>query len=483
MNKKQYCRIDTRWPVMRIEKVDCTTDRTVIETTGAIYTVWHANPGRIEAVQKINGPRRVFEMEFQTSFENMSLDFHDEDECALYCPLADFGFNVRVFADSLLWVRAGSDVRVRVRGDWLPEYSYAEGGNMLLLDKFGGCGQYVLPSAHPYGSRLYFAEPGLSFDRNGWETRYTLPSTRRVLACVAPPRPFNLKQLCSDRIVHHFIAGKDENGAWLPYPSDARIREYSEVGNILALHWWARGAGPAKGLQVASRVDLYSKAAPWATRRHLPLEEGDFRRVIATAHECGMRVVPYASPLFFPGTGGEFLAELSRLLETYAIDGIYFDGVSENIIEAYEILKGTRRLLGPDRLLYVHIPSPILGSSYGEGKYVYCPFIDTYADFILRAEHIENFEDAMLRYTISGYNISNTIGLACNYDYSLEFNRKLLAKVLDYRAGVQYWGGWDIYLKDCGKDLGVEYPPEAETQKLMREIYYPALDRLAAGEE
>lgn len=462
---------------MKIETVQTDSQRTVIETTGAVYTVHHTDPGRIEAVQKINGPRNVFTMEFQTTFENFSLNYHDEEECDLYRPHLDFGINLRVFADSLLWIRTPMDVRVRMCGDWVPEYSYAEGGNMLLLDPVGGCSQHILTSAHPYGSVEVKPEPGISFTSRGWEVRYMLPATRIVLTCVAPPRPFNHVQANHDRIVHHLIGKVLPDGVWYPYPDDEAIQKFSRVGNILTLHYWSKGAGLYKGLEIQSRNDMYGRSAYWANRHPEPIDAQELQRVIHTAHTCGMRVLVYNSPLFFPGTGSEYLKELQREMEEYGLDGIYFDGISEDIIENYEIMKGARKLLGWDRLLYVHIPSVIQGSSYCEGKYVFCPFIDTYADFTLRAEHIDTFDDAVLRYSISGYNISNSIGFACNYDYNLEFNRQLVRKVLDYHVRVPYWAGWDPYLADRGKAHGVEYPPEAEIHRIMKEEYFSALDK------
>ncbi len=479
IEKEETRRSGYGWPVMKIEDARQSANKTIIETTGAVYTVHHTNPGRIEAVQKINGPRKVFEMEFKASFEKMSLDYNDEAECTLYNPVECFGFNVRIFADSLLWVRAGKEVRVSTKGNWAPEYSYAEAGNMLLLDKEGGCGQYIITSKHPYGSVLYFPNPGITFNNDGWEVKFTLPATRKVLCCVAPPRQYNNAQSYGDRIVHHMFGKKSEDGTWNPMPSDEQIAEYSEVGNILTLHTWdALGAGPMKkNTDVKSRKDLYELHAYWAARRFEPQNEKELKRVINTARSCGMRVVPYLSPLFFPGTGREFLDELNRFLNDWPFDGLYYDGVSEDILEAYEIMKYTRKLIGPNGILYVHIPSPILGSSYAEGKYVYCPFIDTYADFILRAEHIDDFKDDVLRYTISAYNISNAIGMACNYDYSLDFNRKLISKVLDYNVRVPYWTAIDHYLKDRGEALGVEYPPEKDVHQIMREEYFPALNR------
>jgi len=74
--------------------------------------------------------------------------------------------------------------------------------------------------------------------------------------------------------------------------------------------------------------------------------------------------------------------------------------------------RAARDRLGEDRILYIHCTSDPLGS----GR-IYCPFIDTWADYILRGEagrqglELEPF----LRWTISARNISNSIGYWCYY--------------------------------------------------------------------
>ena len=472
---------DVNWSEMLVENVESLASTTVVQTTGSIITIHHTNPGRIEAVQRINGPRQAYEVEFNASFERAAVDFQDDEECALYCPVLDFGFNIRIFADSLMWIRAGEAVRVRVSGDWLPEYSYAEAGNMILLDSKGGLGHYIVGGQHPYGSPTFYPEPGISFTKRGWELRYSLPAAQKALFCVAPPRSFNHVQLVKSRIIHHHAGRKMSDGSWNPFPTDGEVAEYAKVGNILTLHSWAAvGAGPMKmNHEVRSREDMYEQYAPWAARYLATTNEPELTRVVDLAHKLGMRVIPYFSPLFFPGTAHEFLAELKRFLGEWKFDGVYYDGISEDIVDAYEIMKGTRKLIGADKVIYAHIPSPIIGSSYAEGKYVYCPFVDTYADFILRGEHVDDFDDATLRYTISGYNISNAIGLTCNYDYNIDFSRELINKALNYKVGVPYWGAIDDYLTDRGRAKGIEYPKEADIQKIMHDDYFPALDRLA----
>lgn len=468
----------TVFPSLEVTSVTDESQRIVIETTGARFLIERTNPARIQLIQKINGPRDLCQIELDTSFADLTLDYHDRDQCVLYVPVADCGFNICIHGDSLLDLRAGSRVRCHMRGQWLPDYSYAEAGNLLFLDRRGGYGQYALTSPQLYSGDIVARHPGVSFSPSGWETYLELPVRQKLLACVAPPREFDFDSSVNDRIVHHWIAGKRADGTWNYFASDSQIKDYARWGNVLALHMWARGAGPFRGNQVGNAEQMYAKAAPWASRYSVPLDEGEFRRVIRTAQSSGMRVLPYLSPQTFPGTPREFHDELERLMDVYAVDGFYFDGVSEDVLTGYEIMKGARGVVGRERLLYVHVPSPILGSSYMQGRYVYCPFIDNYANFILRAEHIDTFDDQTLRYTISAYNISNTIGYVCNYDYNLEFNRELIRRVLDYHARVPYWVGFDIYLKDIAPRTHKDYAPESALHEIMRQDYFPALDRL-----
>ena len=69
-------------------------------------------------------------------------------------------------------------------------------------------------------------------------------------------------------------------------------------------------------------------------------------------------------------------------------------------------------ILGDNRILYVHCSIDPLD----DGR-IYCPFIDTYADYILRGEGgVWGLKlDDFLRWTLSGYNISNAVGYWCYY--------------------------------------------------------------------
>jgi hypothetical protein len=123
-----------------------------------------------------------------------------------------------------------------------------------------------------------------------------------------------------------------------------------------------------------------------------------------------MKLVVYLSPFY--SAAPDIFAEMQRVLDEYQVDGLYFDGISMDFRHSYAVIRRAREILGDNRILYVHCSSDPLG----DGR-IYCPFIDTYADYILRGEGgvwrigLDDF----LRSTISGYNISNAIGYWCYY--------------------------------------------------------------------
>jgi len=149
---------------------------------------------------------------------------------------------------------------------------------------------------------------------------------------------------------------------------------------------------------------------PFAAAKHVPLDMKDFIRVRDEAHRGGMKVVVYLSPFY--STAPDIFAEMRRVLDEYQLDGLYFDGISMDFRKSYAIARQARAILGENRILYVHCSSDPLD----DGR-IYCPFIDTYADYILRGEAgVWGLKlDDFLRWTISGYHISNAVGYWCYY--------------------------------------------------------------------
>ena len=129
-----------------------------------------------------------------------------------------------------------------------------------------------------------------------------------------------------------------------------------------------------------------------------------------------MKLVVYFSPYYYKQVqriaGDDFVAEMKRAIQEYRVDGLYFDGISMDFRQSYRIIREARRLLGDKGVLYVHCSIDPLGIE------IYCPFIDTYADYILRGESGRGQQRRnSYRWTVSGYNISNTVGYWCYYGF------------------------------------------------------------------
>jgi len=96
---------------------------------------------------------------------------------------------------------------------------------------------------------------------------------------------------------------------------------------------------------------------------------------------------------------------------------------------------------------------------------MYCPAVDTYADCILRGEHLYPFDFNYLRYVISGYNISNSIGYVC-LEGPIDFRRKLIDACLLVNARLPYW-----------------VPADKDFADMMENEYFSKLEKLSRGED
>ncbi len=156
-------------------------------------------------------------------------------------------------------------------------------------------------------------------------------------------------------------------------------------------------------------------AAPWRTARHVPSNMDEFHRVRDEVHRNGMKFVVYVSPFY--SEAPDIFVEMRRVLNEYQVDGFYFDGIANDFRDSYRIIRRAREIVGKDRILYVH---DSLWDSYN--GLVYFPFVDTYADYILRGEGgrlglgLQDF----LRWVVSGYNIGNAVGYWVYYGSNID---------------------------------------------------------------
>jgi hypothetical protein len=220
--------------------------------------------------------------------------------------------------------------------------------------------------------------------QSAWAVTYALRKGEEIWISVFPPRPYNWKRAYEDLMAH------EGNEPPFTYPSTALIQSTARYCKVMVVHSWFWPGGDR---------------APWKIPTFVPKDRKEFDRVRDDLHRAGMKMVPYFSPYYY--SGKDFFAEVRRALDDYKVDGLYFDGVTMDFRTSYEVVRKTRQMLGDERILFRHCTSDPLASAR-----VYCPFIDTYCDYIYRGESGRaGLElDDFLRWTLSGYNISNAVG-------------------------------------------------------------------------
>jgi len=431
---------------MKIESVKEDEKQIIITATGAGYVI-HKTPvkGRIECHQILNGERYIAGIDVDMPFERISIEHSDEHKCVLNLIPYDRDcryLRIQVNSDSMVDIYSVFELRLTLTGTFLPEYFAGKDGNLLYIDQTGGIGIY------PYRESRVMEM--VSCNCRHWKVSYKLNEHARFLISVFPPREFNYIQSYEDRIYHRSSVAHDGRSLY-PFPTDDEIEEAHKYTNIMVLHetiW--HGKMSRKGIPVETSKDVYADGS-YSCFDYNSTNEKDFINTIRKAHSLGMKVVPYMSAFYSSAKGSDFLDRIKDILFRYDLDGVYFDGVPQDIVEAYEVVKKTRLILG-DKLLYIHCTKKPVNHN------VFCPFIDTYADFILRAEGvdyfkaagIENYAQMYLRYVISGFNISNTIGNVCYHGYPEDLMEELIGKCFEYKARF-YLGALEGNLEDMIK--------------------------------
>jgi len=439
---------------MKVLKVEDDQKRIVVQTTGAEFVI-EKDQGAIACAGLVNGRRNLAVIKFGCSLADLRVVESDEDSCVMHMGIHEgitgyggthYFLRIQIYRDSLVRINSQKEVGLTVEGCFQPEYTAEKNGNVLLIGKDSGIGLYPYKELH----NVNLAD----LSSKNWKADYTFDKYYTMLISVFPPRKFNEEQSIAERIVHHGTLSSIENvnpppG---PYPSDAMLKDFSKFATVLVLHegiW--RGYITEKGLSLQNAADTWLDAS-FCTGSFIPADENEFRRVIAKAHDLGMKIIPYTSPFYSTALGKDFLGRAGKMLAKYDLDGIYFDDISYNdILYAYDMIRETRAML-KDKIIYYHCT---LGALYSRS--IYCPFVDTYADYILRAESGGGFDDRYIRYVISGYNISNSIGYVCHHGYKPEFIEQIIDKAL--AARVRFYLG----------------SPATAREEVLRRHYFPKL--------
>lgn len=371
---------------MRIE--DARTDEAgfTVGTTGARFIY---RGGQLVIEQGLDRPRRriaTIRLRPAPQFERVE---QTADHVLLISPVAALG----IYGDSTLLISPRTTLRLAVRGAFRPDYVGRVGGELLLIDPRGGIEIY--PQRHESGYRVR----SLDTNRRDWIADYELHPRQRVMIAAFPPRPFDWERSFRSEVI--IVYGSDGKAPASPYgqmPPDATIRAMARNFDILIA--WHRGLYVGGG-----------PTPPWKVAN-----PAEFRRLIRTAHQAGLRVVPYSSYFYSYRKSHDdelYYRQAAELVRTWGTDGLYVDGLRfdyggqalSDRVANWEMIRRLRQLVGRDGILVFH------GTHRGS-PVATAPNIDTYCDVTIYGEKVpfETLDDPYLRYQVRKYGISNTVG-------------------------------------------------------------------------
>jgi len=166
-----------------------------------------------------------------------------------------------------------------------------------------------------------------------------------------------------------------------------------------------------------------------------------------------------------------FIDQLAKHRAQYGYGGIYYDGLwYDDWIESYRVMRMTRELF-PEGCVYLHstIGPPLFS------KTMWCPFLDTYADFVLRGEgyKTKGADDPYVRYVAAGYRTSNAIGFMKGDKWDVDAKTQKQV-ILRYNGR----GRWTTYPRR-NKAGELIWPGQlGPLSGFWVDWYFPELDRL-----
>ena len=359
---------------MRLERAEQTDAGITVVTTGA--ELLFAKDGAVRCFQRIPARREV--ARFTLPADALPLTLGKVGDFA--CDITGKGIALAVHGDSVMILRMPKGTQLAFDGLFQPAYTADKQGKWLFIDPKGGFGIYPVDAQKT--NRPAFSE-------KPWSVRYDLTRREEIWVSVFPPRPFNWERSFES------LAHEGQNPPDKRYPNDELIRSNARFCKVFAVH---------------SHIFFGGDRPPWHIPKFVPSDMAKWTHMREEVHRNGMKLIPYFSPYYYRGP--DYYAEVRRAIDELKVDGLYFDGVSMDFRRSYYLTRKVREMLGDERLLYVHCSSDPLGSTT-----IYCPFIDTYSDYILRGEAGRGGTklDAFLRYIVGSYNIGNAVGLWCFY--------------------------------------------------------------------
>jgi len=384
---------------MKVESVLAQDDVVKIVTTGADI-VLDAKIGAITLGQRIGHARVVAVLQIGKPLSGIQVTHKGEGFARV--TIDQPKMTLRVNGDSLILLQSHEPLKIAVERKILSAWHASWKTNHLVVDELGGFALYCSDALHDDGFDPFKAELA----------HYALPADGVLCVGVCPPKAYDWDRSFSEHVVWHW---SDK----LAYPPDEALKAWKADGNVVLLQ---------------SEVLLWKD---WNLDFVPRLGVGEFERVRNTVHDLGMRLIVYTSPYYFlkgtsqerqavndkpgisPGAivNGEnmplFLEAIRRVMRDLKPDGLYFDGqYIENPAALYALARESRRVVGEKGILEWHSTME-LGPW---GCRMYMPHADAYTDLQLRGEGADAVYSDFnyLRFFVSGYNVSNTIGVLCN---------------------------------------------------------------------
>ena len=433
---------------MKIDAVEETPDAITVTTTGAAFA-FASVQGTIICSQRIGKERKVLTAWLGgESLKGLKVTAKDTGAVIL---TSESGLVAKVNCDSLLMLRTAKPVGATFRHEFEEAVSYPAPDNRLWIDPFGAVGVYPIEKAT---ALMQYAPDGNTHDV------YALQAGGEIWVAIGPPRPYPWEQSLALRPIWQ--------GSWESVeqniPSDELIEDYPNVGTLL---WMQSGGLLWKKREVAFEARLPER----------------FQHALDTADKVGLPVIVWASPYYFTNglstsqswegeNMGEYFRAIDNIFRNHPnLDGIYFDGVyPRSVKNTYLCCRAMREYLGDDRILMVHCTHNAPGGKWG--RWAYNPAADTWATCILRGEGFGFVSSEWLRYFVSGYQISNTIGFVCNNAGHWAPTREQVEMTLRANARLAYMP------MDTDEDIRLDPPPARKPDhiKAMKEWYWPHLD-------
>ena len=385
---------------MRVEETHQDGGDAHVVTTGARFRF--LADGRIEADQRFPAPRACFVATFgSANGAGAPTPWRVESTDAERAVLRRDSVAAEVRDDSTVTLTSPTPAELTAAPLFPLRHHSRRAGRMIALDDVGGYAGFTAWDFAPRRDGRIRMRPPAPPGHVDWSFDDTAPFRLAVL----PPRPPHTEHL-GWNIAHEGTPSQ-------PLPTDDQIADAARTCQVLALHAYIWRAAPWRLRLRPGRYFLRSNS--WRSARHEPADPDALAHTLETARRHGMKVVLYVSPRYT--TAPNVLGEIARILDVHRPDGLYLDGTTAvrggaGLARMEAVVRGTRALLGPERLLYLHPGDEPYGAPL-----LPCPFIDAHADFVLRGSEGRGgaaFEP-FLRHAVAGWNVSGAVGVWCHY--------------------------------------------------------------------